>query len=258
MVSKKTEYISLLVLIQCIELLVSCQSFQSDVTKELPRVISPDGKAIIYQSTFPEKDQFRIYLATWIQSQKGAGGGGIFDILLPTADTLKVVWTSDTTATIEYPSQATILRQNSSDYFYGRHTYLTYHAIFKQKKKSLAEGKQNAHLIKTVKRVFEEYTKNQESTDSQDNKDSLIFALNQVDSTLSNDELSVLVNVWMYYDPTDFPTRELTETVFLNNRERSKVAILERINKRENWETKESAPYSELSDLLRQLEIEKH
>lgn len=89
---------------------------------------SPDGKAIIYQSNYEENKITSISFETWIETGFMNGGGGIFDIKNYRLDTIRVSWTSDTSAIIEYPKTASVIRRESKTYFAGRTIHLTYKA----------------------------------------------------------------------------------------------------------------------------------
>ncbi|VXC09757.1 conserved hypothetical protein [Flavobacterium sp. 9AF] len=66
----------------------------------------------------------------------------------------------------------------------------------------------------------------------------------------NEEDLELLINMWMYYDPTDFNSRDLIFEVLKKNKERSIKAIQNRIENKEEWEQNESAPFSELFILL--------
>lgn len=108
--------------------------------------------------------------------------------------------------------------------------------------------------IEAIKKVFVDYVKHKESTDSQDNKDLMTNSLKLLDKVTEPNELEILINVWMYYDPTDFPSRDLVFNVLQKNLRESIQAIKIRINNKREWETDDTAPYSELNYLLKQLE----
>ena len=104
--------------------------------------------------------------------------------------------------------------------------------------------------IETIDSIFNDYIQYHESTDSEEDKQNLTLALNQLDTKLTVNELVIILNVWMYYDPTDFPTRKLTEKVLSKNRQKSMKAIRTRMDNKKEWESEKSAPYSELNYLL--------
>lgn len=108
--------------------------------------------------------------------------------------------------------------------------------------------------IESIKSVFDDYVKYQESTDSQDDKDLMTNSLKSIDKVTEPEDLEILINVWMYYDPTDFPSRNLVYKIFENSRPESVKAVKTRISNKKDWETDETAPYSELNDLLKQLD----
>lgn len=108
--------------------------------------------------------------------------------------------------------------------------------------------------IEAIKKIFDDYVKYQESTDSQANKELMTNSLISLDKVTEPNELEILINVWMYYDPTDFPSRDLVFSVLQKNRQESIKAIKTRINNKKDWETDDSTPFSELYYLLKQLD----
>jgi len=108
--------------------------------------------------------------------------------------------------------------------------------------------------IQVIDSIFTDYVDYQESTDSDENKKTLTHALHQLDSNLNEGDLTTIVNVWLYYDPTDFPARELTEQVLLRNRETGIAAVHARMKNKQDWERQDSAPFSELNLLMDRLE----
>lgn len=111
-----------------------------------------------------------------------------------------------------------------------------------------------AHPVDTIKRIFEEYVKTTEATDSPINKDFMTRALYNLQNVSDTAALDLLVNVWMYYDPTDFPTRPLVDTVLKQNKTGSIKAVKKRMEIKRTGESENTAPYSALKDLLSELE----
>lgn len=108
--------------------------------------------------------------------------------------------------------------------------------------------------FKTIERIFNDYNEGNESTDSQSNLDSLKQSLQIItNSKLNENQLTLIINVWMYYTVTDFPTREFTEKVLKTHKEESISAIEKRIKNKKDWEKVDQAPYSELNHLLESL-----
>jgi len=105
--------------------------------------------------------------------------------------------------------------------------------------------------IKTIKRIFNQYNEFEESTDSQDNLDSLEQSFKILENkSLNNDDLILLINVWMYYTVTDFDTRKYTENTLVKHKVRSVQAVHNRMINKMEWETN----VSELNYLLEKLE----
>jgi hypothetical protein len=113
--------------------------------------------------------------------------------------------------------------------------------------------KKNDIPIVTIKKIFDDYIENQESTDTQINKDLMTNSIISLDKVTDPHELEILINVWMYYDPTDFSSRDLVFKVLQKNRQGSIKAIKTRIINKKEWETEDIAPFSELNDLLKEL-----
>lgn len=103
--------------------------------------------------------------------------------------------------------------------------------------------------MQTIDRIFGDYIKQKESSESTDNKREIELALKSLQTKCDVKYYPKLIDVWMYYDPTDFPTRELVLPILLQNRSEGLKAIEKRIRKRMEWETKDTAPYSDLLSL---------
>lgn len=110
--------------------------------------------------------------------------------------------------------------------------------------------------IETIHFIFNEYILNQESTDSKANKDLMSVSLKSLSIVTNKDELDILVNVWMYYDPTDYPDIPEIYRILKDSRPHSIEAVKNRIDNKKEWETDDTAPYSDLKNLLQRLENE--
>lgn len=109
--------------------------------------------------------------------------------------------------------------------------------------------------IATIKRIFDQYNSSNESTDSPGNLADLKQALTMLEiQSVSIDDLTLIINVWMYYTVTDFSSVEYTENVLFAHREQSIVALKARIKNKKKWESKTGAPYADLPILLQKLE----
>ncbi len=111
----------------------------------------------------------------------------------------------------------------------------------------------NNKSIQNIQKIFENYINNEESTDSPDNKDLMTRSLKSLTKVSNSDDLELLINVWMYYDPTDFPSRELVVDILTKNKPESNEAVIKRMKNKKKWETDEIAPYSDLQGLLIEL-----
>lgn len=132
-------------------------------------------------------------------------------------------------------------------------TIVTSFSVYGQTKSNNIDNKQT---IQNIKFVFEDYVKYQESTDSKADKDLMTSSLKSLNKIINLNELEVLVNVWMYYDPTDFLSRPEIIRILKISRPESIEAVKKRMANKKEWESEESAPYSDLKNLLKQLENE--
>ncbi|GAB2819437.1 hypothetical protein [Ferruginibacter profundus] len=104
-----------------------------------------------------------------------------------------------------------------------------------------------------ITKIFKEYVKYEESVDGEDNKALMTRSFKTLTASCQPADLPILLDVWMYYDPTDFPTRTLIQPIFIKNKTATIKAINNRIKAKKSWENKDRAPYSELWDLKKEL-----
>ncbi len=108
--------------------------------------------------------------------------------------------------------------------------------------------------IKNIKTVFDGYVKYKETTDTKEHKDLMRKSLESLGTVINQKDLIILINVWMYYDPTDFPARQLVYTILERNKLESIKAVKKRLDHKIKGETDETVPYVELNNLLKKLE----
>lgn len=105
-----------------------------------------------------------------------------------------------------------------------------------------------------IGRIFERYKNFEESTASEESKNLMSKNIKSIDKVTNEFDFEVLINVWMYYDPTDFPTRDLVFPILEKNKTESIQAIKDRIKNKKEWEDDDSAPFSELNHLIEKLQ----
>ncbi|HCS19282.1 MAG TPA: hypothetical protein DIW47_01760 [Bacteroidetes bacterium] len=110
--------------------------------------------------------------------------------------------------------------------------------------------------LETIKTIFNAYISNQENIDTEVNKDLMRVSLKSLTVVTDQESLVLLINVWMYYDPTDFHDIPSIYTILKNSRPQSIEAVKNRIANKKEWENEGSAPYSDLKGLLKRLEDE--
>jgi hypothetical protein len=114
----------------------------------------------------------------------------------------------------------------------------------------------NVDHIKNIRNIFEDYIQYQESTDSQEDKALMTKSLKSISTVINKDDIDLIINVWMYYDPTDYTDIPEIYRILKASRPYSIEALKNRIGNKKEWETDETAPYSDLKDLLKGLENE--
>lgn len=157
-------------------------------------------------------------------------------------DTTYVVFANDSSIAEEY-----IIHGKDTAISAGSNPSMEYWK--KQNKKS------EKSTIQSIRRIFTAYIQNSEGGDSRENEDTMKNALFQLQllDTINESDLPLLINVWMYYDLTDFDTRKLILPIFQNNGNASIIAIKNRLKYKKKWETVDSAPYSDLVELEKKL-----
>jgi hypothetical protein len=103
--------------------------------------------------------------------------------------------------------------------------------------------------IEAIRKIFEEFISYEDGLDSDENKNTLTDAVKSLPEALTENDLSLLVDVWMYYDPTDFPTRDLILPIFVSHKTQSIRAISIRLRHKKEWESVGTAPYADLKFL---------
>ena len=103
--------------------------------------------------------------------------------------------------------------------------------------------------IQIVNRDFKVYISTDDNSPSWKIRKEMLDALTDLQRSAKDKDLPLLINVWMYYDPTDFPTRSLIEPIFNKHKEAALVAVEKRILYKRKGEEKDMAPYSELFNL---------
>ena len=110
--------------------------------------------------------------------------------------------------------------------------------------------------IKNIRDIFEDYKKNEESTDSNDHKTTMTKSLNSLQSVIDKKDLALLINIWNYYDPTDYSCRKEIYKILLQNKSISIEAVKDRMKHKMSWESADLSG-TEFKYLLEDLENEK-
>ncbi len=97
-----------------------------------------------------------------------------------------------------------------------------------------------AKAIKTLRNIFEEYKSNEEGIDSEDNKNAVTKSLQSLKGVTNPDDLELLINIWHYYDPTDYSCRPLVLDILQQDKMKSIAAVKKRMKNKMSWETDET------------------
>ena len=110
--------------------------------------------------------------------------------------------------------------------------------------------------IKNIRDIFEDYKTNEEAIESEDNKTTMNKSLNSLQGVTNTNDLKLLINVWNYYDPTDYSCREEIYKILIRNRIISIKAVKDRMKNIMSWESADLSG-TDFKNLLEQLESEK-
>lgn len=87
-----------------------------------------------------------------------------------------------------------------------------------QYKYSKSKNDSEKKSFEIIRRIFLEFIKYEDGLDSKENKETMKRAIKSLPDAINKNELPLLINVWMYYDPTDFPTRDLIYPILKKKR----------------------------------------
>jgi len=108
----------------------------------------------------------------------------------------------------------------------------------------------NSEYLKVIKQIHTEFISAEEDTDSEDHKTAMNHALKSIKGTLSVKEIDLLIQVWLQYDPMDYPTKDLVFPILKNNIKTTLLAI-EKLLKKEI--DTESSTFNDLKALKKSL-----
>lgn len=110
--------------------------------------------------------------------------------------------------------------------------------------------------IKNIRDILEDYKTNKEAIESEDNKITMTKSLNSLQGVINKKDLELLINVWNYYDPTDYSCGKEIYQILLRNKTISITAVKDRIKNKMSWQSADLSG-TEFKNLLEQLESEK-
>jgi hypothetical protein len=106
-----------------------------------------------------------------------------------------------------------------------------------------------------IQRVFENYVQYEEPMDTQEDTAAMFRSLRILKQyKLPQSYYTLLLNVWMYYELTDYSVRDHVMPLLKKDPQATIIGIDARLKKKYKWESREGAPLSELYDLKKQLQ----
>jgi hypothetical protein len=109
--------------------------------------------------------------------------------------------------------------------------------------------------IKNIRDIFEDYKTNEEAIESTSNKATMTKSFKSLKNVTNKKDLELLINVWNYYDPTDFSCKTEIYTILKQNKAISIAAVKHRIKHKMSWESDDLSG-TQFKGLLKQLENE--
>jgi hypothetical protein len=107
--------------------------------------------------------------------------------------------------------------------------------------------------VEVIRNIFKDFLQNDDGTDSRVHMEAMMRSLRSLPDIIDKAELPLLINVWMYYDPTGFNPREIIKPIFERNKQISLIGIRDRIKQKKEFESNDTAPYSDLVALEKEL-----
>jgi len=105
--------------------------------------------------------------------------------------------------------------------------------------------------LKNIRRIYENFIVDVDGIDGDDNKKKMTQCLDNLNLVTNQKDLELLVNVWYYYDPTDYSCKDLVLKVLLQNKNES-IGIVK--NKLKKIKKSDDALYTDYNYLLSLLE----
>lgn len=128
---------------------------------------------------------------------------------------------------------------------------------YEEREEELALYEAKGRAIANIQIVFEEYMKATDSSIPRQEKETnsalMAQSLNEIMVPLDYPEYRLLLDVWMYYDPTGFETKNYVIKALSIDKRLAEKAILKRIVEKNENENPDEPPLSELKELLKLL-----
>lgn len=109
----------------------------------------------------------------------------------------------------------------------------------------------NVLKLKVLEEIFESYKMNEESIDSYENKKRVRFNISQLNPVLLTDgQWTLLLNYFLYYDPTDFSVYEYLKPIFDGNKDKLRIVCQRRLKRKCQWDHGNDYADSTIKSLL--------
>lgn len=228
--------------LSAIFILVSCGSGKKANREERKLVREDINVAYI---KIPSSDSTRAYplsydeITTICKEWNGAQYAGIYKYI--TSYSVQIIMNSGERKSLRTKADL-VKMEGDKTYRFSSPSYFS--SLYAAKEKE---------AIGRIQNVFIQYADQSDGTDTDQHKLELLKSFGQIGPIQDSSHLQVLLNVWMYYDPTDFPTRPQIESIFKLNKEQTLKAIEFRKKNKRQDEQEGVAPLAELNALSRKL-----
>jgi hypothetical protein len=112
-----------------------------------------------------------------------------------------------------------------------------------------------AAALRSIRNIFDAYKDNEEGIDSDGDKALMTASVNSLGALSNAADLELLINVWNYYDPTDYSCKREVFEVLQRSKPASIQAVKHRMQHRMPWEKKDLSD-TDFGRLLEMLEAQ--
>ena len=144
-------------------------------------------------------------------------------------------------------------------YFLTYGTYINFggpnEIRFDKIKSQQSDSIEQRKSLDSIWEIFENYKTNEEGIESNENKTVMTRCLARLKNVTNSKDLELLINIWNYYDPTDYSCGNEIYDNLKKNKALSVIAVKNRIKNKMSWEGG-NLEGTDFKELLNRLENE--